>query len=233
MAELVLALDLPTRGEALGLLDRLPALRWVKVGSILMTAEGPGLVRELVSRGLHVFLDLKWHDIPSTVAGAVEVAGDLGVRMATVHASGGQEMLRAAAAAAGPLALVGVTVLTSHRKPPSTDYAEDSLEREPVNSVDAVVVRLARLAMDTGLAGVVCSPQETAAVRLAVGPKALIVVPGIRRSQDDPGDQQRTAGPAQAARLGASHLVVGRPIVRAADPAQALAEFTAELQAVS
>ena len=115
MAELILALDLPDRGSALALLDRLPALRWVKVGSQLMTAEGPPLVRELVSRGLEVFLDLKWHDIPNTVEGAIAAARDLGVRMATVHTLGGPAMLRAAAQASGDqLAIVGVTVLTSH-----------------------------------------------------------------------------------------------------------------------
>src|ERR1044071_30891 len=130
MAELILALDLPTRGEALRLLDRLPALKWVKVGSILMTAEGPSLVRELIGRGLEVFLDLKWHDIPNTVAGAVAVAAQLGVRLATVHTSGGPDMLRAAAAQAGSVALVGVTVLTSQA-------ATDQLRGAPLAGLGA------------------------------------------------------------------------------------------------
>ncbi len=219
MAELILALDLPSRDEALRLLDRLPALRWVKVGSILMTAEGPNLLRELVARGLEVFLDLKWHDIPNTVAGAVAVAAELGVHLATVHASGGAEMLRAAAEAAGPVALVGVTVLTSQ---PATE-----VPGEP--SLVEVAEQRARFAMQCGLAGVVCSVHELRPIRAAIGPGPLIVVPGIRRSQDDHGDQQRTAGPGEAVRLGATHLVVGRPIIRAADPARTLLELLEEL----
>ena len=219
MAELILALDLPTRGDALRLLDRLPALKWVKVGSILMTAEGPSLVRELVGRGLEVFLDLKWHDIPNTVAGAVAVAAELGVHLATVHTTGGRDMLRAAAAQAGSVALIGVTVLTSQA---ATDLPGQA-------SVADLVEQRARLAMECDLSGVVCSVQEIRRVRSAIGPKALIVVPGIRRSQDDPGDQQRTAGPAEAVRLGATHLVVGRPILRAPDPARTLAELLGEL----
>lgn len=242
MAELVLALDLPAREEALRLLDRLPSLRWVKVGSILMTAEGPVLVSELVARGLSVFLDLKWHDIPSTVAGAVRAAGALGVRMATVHASGGAEMLRAAAGAAPQsLAVVAVTVLTSQSKLPTTDStdstddpsgkerAEQSAQsvKSVVPAVGVVVEELARSAMRSGLAGVVCSPLEVARVRAALGPNALIVVPGIRRPGDAAGDQQRTASPAEAVRAGATHLVVGRPITGSPDPASALAEFEA------
>jgi orotidine-5'-phosphate decarboxylase len=219
MAELILALDLPTRGDALRLLDRLPPLKWVKVGSILMTAEGPGLVRELLTRGLKVFLDLKWHDIPNTVAGAVAVAAELGVQLATVHASGGAEMLRAAATQAGPVALVGVTVLTSQSAAALPDQA----------SLGDLAEQRARLAMECGLSGVVCSVQEVQRIRAAIGPEALVVVPGIRRSQDDVGDQQRTAGPAEAVRLGATHLVVGRPILRAADPSRTLAELLSEL----
>lgn len=208
MAELVLALDLPGRSETLRLLDRVPALRWAKVGSILMTKEGPPLVRELVGRGLSVFLDLKWHDIPNTVAGAVLAARELGVQMATLHAVGGAEMLRAAANAAAPsLSLVGVTVLTS----------------QP--SASETVERLARSSVENGLSGVVCSAHEVAAVRGVVGAKAMIVVPGIRRSQDAPGDQARIAGPAEAVNAGATHLVVGRPILAASDPAGALDDF--------
>jgi orotidine-5'-phosphate decarboxylase len=225
MTELILALDLPDRPAALRLLDRIPELRWVKIGSLLMTAEGPALIRELVSRGLQVFLDLKWHDIPSTVAGAVGVAGGQGVRLATVHSLGGSEMLRAAAAATtGRLSLVGVTVLTSH------DAAEFAgLTGRPAVSLAEEAVRLGRLAVDAGLSGVVCSSHEVAAMRAALGPDALLVVPGIRRVSDAPGDQRRTAEPREAARLGATHLVVGRPILTAPDPAAALAEFLTEL----
>ena len=225
MAELILALDLPTRAEALRLLDRLPGLRWVKVGSILMTAEGPAVVHELVDRGLEVFLDLKWHDIPTTVAGAVTVARGLGVRMATVHTLGGPAMLRAAVQAAGnALALVGVTVLTSHDE---SDYAA-VVGRPSVRLLDDAA-RLARSAISAGLAGVVCSPLEVDRVRSGLGPDALIVVPGIRRPGDTSGDQSRTASPAEAIRHGATHLVVGRPILQAADPAAALAEFLSTL----
>jgi orotidine-5'-phosphate decarboxylase len=210
VAELILALDLPSRGETLGLLDRLPRLRWVKVGSILMTAEGPGLVRELVGRGLRVFLDLKWHDIPNTVAGAVGAAQRLGVELATVHIEGGLEMMQAAVRAAGDsLAVVGVTVLTSTSG----------------SSVDQLVEARARAAIQAGLAGVVCSPLEVERVRPAIGSDPLIVVPGIRRPEDAPSDQARVAGPSEAVRWGATHLVIGRPILGAKDPAKAFEEF--------
>jgi orotidine-5'-phosphate decarboxylase len=223
MAEIILALDLPDRDSALRMLDRLPKLRWVKVGSVLMTAAGTGLVRELRARGLQVFLDLKWHDIPSTVAGAVRAAGELEVAMATVHTLGGPTMLKAAAGAApASLALVGVTVLTSHEE---SEYAA-VVGRPSVKLLDEAS-RLARSAISAGLAGVVCSPLEVERIRAGVGEEALIVVPGIRRPGDAEGDQSRTATPAEAIRDGATHLVVGRPILTAEDPAAALEEFAA------
>lgn len=225
MAELILALDLPDRGAALALLDRLPALRWVKVGSQLMTAEGPPLVRELVSRGLEVFLDLKWHDIPNTVEGAVAAARGLGVRMATVHALGGPAMLRAAARAMGDdLAVLAVTVLTSHDE---AEYAA-TLDRPSVRLLDETA-RLARSAIAAGVRGVVCSPIEVERLRAGLGPEPLIVVPGIRRPGDGTGDQRRTATPQEAAAAGATHLVVGRPILLASNPAAALEEFLSAL----
>ena len=225
MAELILALDLPDRGSALALLDRLPALRWVKVGSQLMTAEGPPLVRELVSRGLEVFLDLKWHDIPNTVEGAVAAARGLGVRMATVHALGGPAMLRAAARAMGDdLAVLGVTVLTSHDE---AEYAA-TLDRPSVRLLDEAA-RLARSAIAAGVRGVVSSPIEVERLRAGLGPDPLIVVPGIRRPGDSTGDQRRTATPHEAAAAGATHLVVGRPILLASNPAAALEEFLSAL----
>jgi orotidine-5'-phosphate decarboxylase len=236
LADLILALDLPTRDEALWLLDRLPRLRWVKVGSILMTAHGPELVRELIGRGLQVFLDLKWHDIPNTVAGAVKAGRQLGVSMATVHVAGGRDMMEAAAQAAGEsLAVVGVTVLTSQRalSADETDDADshtlDKRSVSSVSSVDQAVTTLSHAAIDAGLAGVVCSSLEAAHVRRAIGPKPLIVTPGIRRLGDSPGDQARTAGPAEAVRAGATHLVVGRPILGAKDPVGALDEFMQSL----
>jgi orotidine-5'-phosphate decarboxylase len=223
MTEIILALDLPDRDSALRMLDRLPMLRWVKVGSVLMTAAGTGLVRELRARGLQVFLDLKWHDIPSTVAGAVRAAGELEVAMATVHTLGGPTMLKAAAGAApASLALVGVTVLTSHEE---SEYAA-VVGRPSVKLLDEAS-RLARSAISAGLAGVVCSPLEVERIRAGVGEEALIVVPGIRRPGDAEGDQSRTATPAEAIRDGATHLVVGRPILTAEDPAAALEEFAA------
>ncbi len=223
MAEIILALDLPDRGRTLRLIDRIPGLRWVKLGSVLMAAGdgGPALVKELVARDLRVFLDLKWHDIPSTVAGAVASARDLGVSLATVHTLGGSAMMRAAAEAAGTaVAIVGVTVLTSHQE---ADYAEIT-GRPSVRLLDEAS-RLAHSAMGSGLSGVVCSPLEIDRIRQRVGPHALIVVPGIRRTGDSAGDQRRTAEPGEAARLGATHLVVGRPILEAPDPARAFEGF--------
>lgn len=236
MAELILALDLPTRDEALWLLDRLPRLRWAKVGSILMTAHGPELVRDLVGRGLQVFLDLKWHDIPNTVAGAVRAARSLGVSMATVHVAGGPEMMKAAAEQAGDsLAVVGVTVLTSQKTSSADEVDESDLTLgkpqsvSSVSSVDEKVVGLARSAIEAGLTGVVCSAREAARVRQTIGPKPLIVTPGIRRPGDATGDQARISGPAEAVRAGATHLVVGRPILESPDPANTLNQFLESL----
>jgi orotidine-5'-phosphate decarboxylase len=221
--ELVLALDLPGADPVRRLLDRLPEVRWVKIGSILMTREGPGLVGELADRGLQVFLDLKWHDIPNTVREAVEAARELGVAMATVHTLGGPEMMAAAAeAAAGRLAVVGVTVLTSHS--PAT-YG--SAVGRPVPDLAMEAVRQARNAISAGLSGLVCSPHEAAMVRAAVGPGPLVVVPGIRRAEDARDDQSRAADPASAARAGATHLVIGRPVLRAPDPGEAWKSFLA------
>lgn len=221
MAELIIALDLAA-DDARRLLDRIPEARWVKVGSILFTREGPPLVRELAARGLQVFLDLKWHDIPHTVAGAVESAADLGIAMATVHCLGGPDMMREAArASAGRVGIVGVTVLTSHG---ATDYASTLGRGGEVVLLDEVA-RLAGAAKAAGLRGIVCSPLEVATVRGTLGPEAWVVVPGIRRSGDPAGDQVRTATPDAAAHAGASHLVVGRPILQAGDPRSVFREM--------
>lgn len=221
MAELVLALDCERRDDAERLLDRATGLRWVKVGPILFVREGPALLASLRARGLEVFLDLKWHDIPSTVAAAVTAAREAHVRMATIHALGGVPMCTAAAEAAGEaLGVVAVTVLTSHD---AQTYGA-AVGRESV-AVEAEVMRLARLARGAGTRGVVCSPHEVGVLRAALGPDAWIVVPGIRRAGDALGDQVRTADPASAVRAGATHLVVGRPILQAAAPADAIARF--------
>ena len=221
MAELIVALDLP-REEALRLLDRLPEARWVKVGSILFTREGPPFLRELASRDLQVFLDLKWHDIPHTVAEAGESAAGLGVAMATVHTLGGSEMMAAAArASGGRLGVVGVTVLTSHSP---ASYAQ-ATGRGPEVVLLEEVGRLADTARVAGLRGVVCSPLEVPLVRERLGPQAWVVVPGIRRAGDAAGDQVRTATPEAATRAGATHLVVGRPILQATDPRAAFLEM--------
>jgi orotidine-5'-phosphate decarboxylase len=224
MAELILALDLPRAGEALALLDQLPDLRWVKLGSILMTREGPDLVRELTGRGLKVFLDLKWHDIPNTVAGAVTAAREIGVSMATVHTLGGRAMLEAAVLAAGTdLDLVGVTVLTSHDP---VEYSR-AVGRSDVD-LAREVERQATVAAQAGLRGVVCSPLEVSVLRSRLGPDLYIVVPGIRRRSDPSGDQSRMATAEDASSNGATHLVVGRPVLQAPDPAAALKEFMRE-----
>jgi orotidine-5'-phosphate decarboxylase len=224
MAELILALDLPRAADVLRLLDELPALRWVKVGSILMTREGPSLVRSLTSRGLNVFLDLKWHDIPHTVAGSVTAAREIGVSMATVHTLGGEAMLEAAAVAAGgELALVGVTVLTSHDP---TAYAR-AVGRSEVD-IPSEVERQALVAAEAGLQGVVCAPQEVSVLRRRLGPDLRIVVPGIRRRTDPATDQARVATAKDAVTNGATHLVVGRPVLQAAAPAETFEEFLKE-----
>jgi len=228
MAEVIVALDLPGGSEALRLLDRLPEARWVKVGSMLMTREGPDLIRVLTERGLQVFLDLKWHDIPNTVAEAVTSARALGVAMATIHTLGGAAMMEAAARAAGGLVgLVGVTVLTSHDR---AGYAA-AVGRGKVD-LAAEVERLSGEAIGAGLGGVVCSPQEVARVRARIGPDAWIVVPGIRGRAEHRGDQVRVATASEAVAAGATHLVVGRPILLAADPSAAFRGLLEEAQCI-
>ncbi|MEP6591077.1 MAG: orotidine-5'-phosphate decarboxylase [Gemmatimonadota bacterium] len=220
MAELYVALDHAEAPAAVELLDLLPAGAPVKIGSVLMTRAGHGFVRSVLDAGHPVFLDLKWHDIPNTVERAVLAAVDLGVRMVTVHAVGGDAMLRAAvAAAAGRLDVVAVTVLTSFD---AAGYAA-ATGRSAVELQDEAV-RLAELAMAAGVAGVVCSPHELERVKAVVGGGRL-VVPGIRRAGEAAADQQRTATPERALELGATDLVVGRPITEAEHPGEAWGEF--------
>jgi orotidine-5'-phosphate decarboxylase len=217
VAELIVAFDMASGREALALAERLPGLHWAKLGPVLFVRDGPALVREFTKRGVHVFLDLKWHDIPPTVAAAVTAARELGVTMATVHALGGSAMLAAAAGAAGKdLALVGVTVLTSH----NAAELEGVLGRG-VPDVGFEAERLARVAIKAGLRGVVASGQELGLLREALGAEPWIVVPGIRMPGEPVGDQARTIEAAEAVRRGATHLVVGRPITEARDPVAA------------
>jgi orotidine-5'-phosphate decarboxylase len=216
VAEIIVALDVPTAADALSLVDSLPGLKWVKVGPTLFVTAGPGLIAELKKRGLSVFLDLKWHDIPHQVAGAVTAAAGLDVDLATVHTLGGIDMMRAARDAAGTMKLVGVTVLTSH----SPSSFSQAVGRSEAKGIDLTreVARLATMAMDAGLHGIVASPLEITTVRNVVRRDAWIVVPGIRPAGTDQGDQQRTAEPREAASAGATHLVVGRPITQAGEP---------------
>jgi len=217
MAELIVALDLPEAREALALVDRLPGLRWAKVGPVLYLrgGGGPALVRELRARGIQVFLDLKWHDIPSTVSGAVAAVRELDVAMATVHCLGGRAMLEAAAraAAGSSLSLVGVTVLTSH-----DSVSFEQVLGRGIPDLGFEAERLARLAQQAGLRGVVTSGQAVGLLREALGADPWIVVPGIRLPDDGTDDQASTITPEEAVRRGATHLVVGRSITGARDP---------------
>ncbi len=223
----ILALDVPAAEDALALVDRLPRAEWVKVGLQLYTAEGPAIVRALRERGRRIFLDLKLHDIPNTVAGAVTSASKLQVDLLTVHASGGETMLRAAAeaaAAAGGPRLLAVTVLTSF----TADGLAATWGRDPLE-VEAEVVRLARLSRDAGVPGVVASVQEAAAIRAALGDEIEILTPGIRLAGDSVGDQARVATPGQAIGLGADYLVLGRTVTAAMDPAEAFERVLREM----
>jgi orotidine-5'-phosphate decarboxylase len=225
MADLCVALDVASEAEALELVDRLghPA-EFYKVGLELFTIAGPPVVHALRSRGKRVFLDLKLLDIPNTVAGAVAAAGHLGVDLLTVHTTGGPAMLRAAAEAAPPtLRLLGVTLLTSF----PVSEVEAAWGRTLVSLRDEVL-RLADLAVDCGLAGVVASPLEASAIRRRLG-GVLIVTPGIRMAGGETHDQTRVATPAAAVAAGADILVVGRAVTAASDPRGALEAIRAEL----
>ena len=224
---LIVALDLPSATAATDLVDELQGVcRWFKVGMELYYAAGNSIVTHLRGRGFEVFLDLKLHDIPNTVAGAIRTVSSTGASLLTVHAAGGEKMLRAAVEAAShpdSPRLLAVTVLTSMS-------AADLNSTGVSDSPESQVVRLAKLARGCGVAGLVCSPQEVAAVRQAVGQDALLVVPGVRPAGTEGSDDQaRVATPAEAIAAGASMLVVGRPITRASDPAKAAAAILAEI----
>ena len=231
MSRILVALDVDTAEAAHALADTLRgAVGGFKIGSRLFTSHGPSIVESLVARGDRVFLDLKFHDIPNTVAGAVAAATRLGVWMVNVHASGGHAMMKAARDAAdaeaakakrpAPL-VIAVTMLTSHSQ---ESIGEIGLS----GSIGDQVVRLAALAQSAGLDGVVASPQEIGIIRRRCGTAFEIVTPGIRGASDEKGDQSRTLAAADALTAGASYLVVGRPIIGAADPRAAAERINAE-----
>ncbi len=223
--DVAVALDVDSAARALRLAEACgDALTWVKVGPVLFVREGPAVVRELRRLGARVFLDLKWHDIPSTVAGAVGAAEALGVELATVHLLAGSASLAAATRARqdGPR-LIGVGVLTSHD---AAGFA--AVVGRAVTDVAAEQERLVRMGREAGLDGLVCASGEAARLR-RLWPGAFIVTPGIRRAGEPAGDQRRVATPAEAARAGSDLLVVGRPVTEAAVPADALRAIRAEL----
>lgn len=219
MAEIIVALDFASGDDAMSMVDRLGSEGgFYKVGLELYTRAGPDFVRSLTQMGRRVFLDLKLHDIPNTVVGGVRAAADLGVELLTVHCSGGRAMLEAAAeVAAGRLAVVGVTLLTSL----TAEDVEAVWGRSGVNMGDEVL-RLGALAKEAGLSGVVASGSEVARLKSELGVGFKVVTPGIRPRGGDIADQARVVTPAAAAASGSDYLVVGRPVTRAEDPAAAL-----------
>lgn len=223
---IIVALDYPDAATAQAMAARLdPKLCRVKVGKELFTAAGPALVEALVARGFEVFLDLKFHDIPNTVAGACRAATQLGVWMINVHASGGRAMMQAAREAVeGKARLIAVTVLTSMG---DGDLADIGMQ----GGAKDAVTRLARLAQSAGLDGVVCSAQEARVLRGACGAAFDLVTPGIRLADGEAGDQKRIMTPRAAMDAGASYLVIGRPVTQAAEPLAVLERIQRELAA--
>ena len=234
MDKLIVALDVDTPAQALSLAQQLRDVAGMfKIGSTLFTLAGPQIVKDIIGSGAKVFLDLKFHDIPHQVAGAARSAAQLGVSLFTVHASGGAEMMRRAVEAVAEVAeregtararVLAVSVLTS--------IDADTLAQIGVNSSpEESVLRLVRLAEQSGVDGVVASPQEAARIRATVTDREfLIVTPGIRPADNDVGDQRRVSTPAAALAAGADYLVVGRPITAAADPVAAARQIAAEMQ---
>jgi orotidine-5'-phosphate decarboxylase len=223
--KIIVALDVPTKKDALRLVGQLrPEISFFKIGLQLHTAEGPEIVRAVLSTGAKVFLDLKLHDIPNTVARAVESANALGVELLTIHLSGGGEMIRAAAEAKkGQISILGVTVLTS--------LTEATLREIGISGkTDDQVLRLAKLGVENGIDGIVASPHEIKRLREKLGDKIKIVVPGVRPTWAEVGDQKRTMTPREAIKAGADYMVIGRPITRHANPGEAVEEILNELR---
>jgi orotidine-5'-phosphate decarboxylase len=227
-SKIIVALDFANAKDALSLVNQLdPTLCKLKVGKELFTAVGPQLVEQLVDKGFKVFLDLKFHDIPNTVAKACEAASNLGVWMLNVHASGGSAMMKAALEGVNNSKyspyLIAVTVLTSMSQENLTEMGiHDSIENQ--------VLKLASLAQEAGLHGVVCSAMEAAQLRKVTGNDFLLVTPGIRPATASLDDQNRVMTPSKALSMGASYLVIGRPITQAKDPIQALLAINEEIQ---
>jgi orotidine-5'-phosphate decarboxylase len=223
----VVALDYPDQAQALAMADQLdPAKVRVKVGKEIFTRSGPAVVEALHGKGFEVFLDLKFHDIPNTVAGAVAAAADMGVWMVNVHAGGGQRMMEAAANAIAnhrtrPL-LIAVTVLTSMDR---TDLSQIGIVDEP----KVQVRRLAELSKASGMDGVVCSAQEASLLKQACGQNFALVTPGIRPAGSDAGDQRRVLTPVQARDAGVDYMVIGRPITQSAEPTLVVDEILQSL----
>jgi orotidine-5'-phosphate decarboxylase len=223
---LIIALDVPTQTEALKLVRELsPQVGFFKIGLQLYTAGGPEIVRAILATGAKVFLDLKLHDIPNTVGKAVESAGRLGVQMLTIHLSGGEEMIRAAIdGRQHNMSILGVTVLTS--------AGEQTLRETGVSGkISNHVLRLAKLGVTTGIDGVVASPHEIQMLRAEFGDQMRIVVPGIRPTWSEAGDQKRVMTPREAFQNGADYLVIGRPIIAHPSPRAAVAKILGELSA--
>jgi orotidine-5'-phosphate decarboxylase len=222
--KIIVALDVPTKEKALGLVKQLrDQISFFKIGLQLYTAEGPEVVRTVLATGAKVWLDIKLHDIPNTVARAVESASHLGVHMLTIHLSGGSEMIRAATAArVNNVLLLGVTVLTS--------ATEQTLREIGISgTVEDQVLRLAKLGVEAGIDGVVASPHEIRKLRTEFGNKIKIAVQGIRPTWAEPGDQKRFMTPREALEAGADYIGIGRPITAHRDPREAVAKILKEI----
>lgn len=221
---LIVALDFPTQARALALVSVLSdSVSIYKIGLQLYTAEGPGIVRAVAATGAKIFLDLKLHDIPNTVARAVAAAGELGVQMLTVHLSGGRAMLKAAVEARSPnLSLLGVTVLTS--------ATPETLSETGVNfGIEEQVLRLAELGRKSGIDGLITSPHEVRVLRERLGHQMKLITPGVRPSWAEANDQKRFTTPNEALQSGADYLVIGRPITAAPDPRAAIERLLGEI----
>ena len=225
--KLILALDLPAKDKAVEFLDKVGSeLKWVKVGLQLFTSEGPDIVRQIADKGFNVFLDLKLHDIPNTVARTIQSLCSLPVQLTTLHILGGPDMMAEAnevRASENPdLKLLGVTVLTSMNRSSLASIGFD-------DSTEDVVLRLARLGLESGLQGLVCAPLELDSLRDTLNTDCVLVTPGIRPAGFDKDDQKRSATPQVAAEQGSNYIVVGRPILKAQDPAAVIRDIKAEL----